>query len=71
MIEHIILNKKTKKKTKQKTKKVSSNTLLSSSAGAFTLLFSVFFLGEAFSWVKLSWVLLSMTVPFCFVFFSL
>jgi len=40
---------------------VSSNTLLSSSSGVFTLIFSVLLVGEEFSLWKLFFVLLSMT----------
>ena len=40
---------------------VSSNALLSSSSGAFTILFSIIFLGDKFSWAKLGWVIVSMT----------
>ncbi len=40
---------------------VSSNALLSSSSGAFTILFSIIFLGDKFSLAKLGWVIVSMT----------
>lgn len=40
---------------------VSSITLISSSSGVFTLIFSILFLGDTFSWAKLACVLLSMS----------
>ncbi|KAF5762554.1 putative solute carrier family 35 member SLC35F1/F2/F6 [Helianthus annuus] len=39
---------------------VTSNTILSSSSSLFTFLVSLFFLGEKFTWIKLSSVLLCM-----------